>query len=115
MLLDIEGLKQIDELIREESLKLKQIQKTKAEAFQNDTNSWHDNSSYDMAMERENQVYDEMNRLSKIKTEAQIVAPHNIKGKIDVGDKVLISMDDDSFMVILTGKFLANKDRDEIT
>lgn len=115
MLLDIEGLKQIDELIREESLKLKQIQKTKAEAFQNDTNSWHDNSSYDMAMERENQVYDEMNRLSKIKTEARIVAPHNIKGKIDIGDKVLISMDDDSFMVILTGKFLANKDRDEIT
>lgn len=115
MLLGIEGLKQIDDLIKEESVKLKNIHKNKAEAFQNDTNTWHDNSSYDMAVERENQAYDEINRLSKLKYEAEIVERHNIKDKIDLGDKVAVSIDGDEFVVVLTGKLIANNKNDEIT
>lgn len=115
MLLSIEGINQIDKLIKEESTKLKTIQKEKAEAFQNDTNSWHDNSSYDIAVEKENQAFDEINRLSKIKSEAEIIEYHYEKNKIDIGDKIIVEVENDKFTVILTGKFIANKREDEIT
>lgn len=115
MLLSMEGINQIDKLIKEESTKLKSIQKEKAEAFQNDTNSWHDNSSYDIAVEKENKAFDEINRLSKIKFEAEVVEPHYEKDKIDIGDEIKVSVKDDEFTVVLTGKFIADKKADEIT
>lgn len=115
MLLSMEGINQIDKLIKEESTKLKSIQKEKAEAFKNDTNSWHDNSSYDIAVEKENKAFDEINRLSKIKFEAEVVETHYEKDKIDIGDKIKVSVKDDEFTVVLTGKFIADKKADEIT
>ena len=115
MLLSMEGINQIDKLIKEESTKLKSIQKEKAEAFQNDTNSWHDNSSYDIAVEKENKAFDEINRLSKIKFEAEIIEYHYEKNKIDIGDKIIVEVGNDKFTVVLTGKFIANKREDEIT
>ena len=111
----MEGINQIDKLIKEESTKLKSIQKEKAEAFQNDTNSWHDNSSYDIAVGKENKAFDEINRLSKIKFEAEAVESHYEKDKIDIGDKIKVSVKDDEFTVVLTGKFIADKKADEIT
>lgn len=63
MFVDEEGFKQIDKLIEKEKERLKHAVKAKAEAFQNDTNSWHDNAAYDDAIEKETGSIMEINRL----------------------------------------------------
>ena len=55
MVVDKEGYEQIDSLIDEEREKLRKAVRAKAEAFQNDTNTWHDNAAYDAALEKENE------------------------------------------------------------
>ena len=116
MFVDKIGFDQIDELLIAEKDKLKEVTKQKAEAFQNDTNTWHDNAAYDAALERENECYAEINRLIDFKLKAQIVEKHHIPDMVDIGDKVTIKMDDDEiFEVALTGKFAADNRNGEIT
>lgn len=45
MVVDENGFNQIDELIEKEKDRLRSAVKAKAIAFQNDTNTWHDNAA----------------------------------------------------------------------
>ena len=116
MIVDKQGLDQIDELLTIEKNKLREAAKQKAVAFQNDTNSWHDNAAYDAALERENESIEEINRLIDIKMTVEVISKHNIPNQIDIGDTVTVEMNgDDVFDVKLTGKFLANSKDGEVT
>ena len=115
MFLDQDGYKQLDELIKKESFRLKEAVSQKANAYQNDTNTWHDNSDFDNATEKENAAINEINNLIDIKINAEILEKHNIEDKIDVGDTVTVSIEDDVFDVILTGKYIADASNGEIT
>lgn len=116
MFVDKLGFEQIDSLILQEKDKLKAAVRQKAEAYQNDTNSWHDNAAYDAALEKENESIEEINRLIDIKMSAEIVEKHNIKDAVDLDDIVEVVMDDDDvFEVTLTGKFLADSKNGEVT
>lgn len=116
MVVDIEGFGQIDELINTEKEKLKEAVRAKAAAFQNDTNSWHDNAAYDDALEKENGAIMEINRLIDIKNTIEIISKHDDGSAVDIGDVVTIELDNEEiFDVILTGKFLANSKNGEIT
>ena len=116
MIVDKQGLDQIDELLIVEKNKLREAVKQKAIAFQNDTNSWHDNAAYDAALERENESIEEINRLIDIKMTVEVISKHNLPNQIDIGDTVTVGMDDDDiFDVKLTGKFLANSKDGEVT
>lgn len=116
MFVDENGFKQIDELIENEKNRLRSAVKAKAAAFQNDTNSWHDNAAYEDALEKETGAIMEINRLIDTKNEIEIIHKHNNPTLIDIGDVVTIEMNgDDVFDVILTGKYLANSKIGEIT
>ena len=116
MVVDKEGYEQIDSLIDEEREKLRKAVRAKAEAFQNDTNTWHDNAAYDAALEKENESIEEINRLIDIKMSVQIIEKHNILNAVDIGDVVEVELDDeDVFKVKLTGKFLADSKNGEVT
>ena len=115
MFLDQEGYKQLDEMIKKETGRLKQAVKQKANAYQNDTNTWHDNSDFDNATEKEDAAINEINRLIDIKANAVIIEKHNLENKVDIGDIVTIDMYEDIFDVILTGKYISNTDKGEIT
>ena len=116
MFVDKFGFNQIDELILKEKEKLKEAVQAKATAFQNDTNGWHDNAAYEVALQQEDGCYDEINRLINFKLKAKIVEKHNDLNKVDIGDTITLEMDeDDVFDVRLTGKFLANAKAGEIT
>ncbi len=115
MFLDEEGLEQLDELIKKETNRLKQAVSQKANAYQNDTNTWHDNSDFDNATEKENAAINEINKLIDIKINAEIIKKHMQADKIDVGDVVTVEIDEDVFDVILTGKYITNAGNGEIT
>lgn len=116
MVVDQDGFQQIDVLIEKEKERLKQAVKAKAVAFQEDTNSWHDNAAYDDAIEKETGAIMEINRLIDIKNSIEIISKHNDVSLIDMGDIVTIEMNgDDIFDVVLTGKFLADSKSGEIT
>ncbi len=116
MIVDKQGLEQIDELINIEKNKLREAVKQKAIAFQNDTNAWHDNAAYDAALERENEAIEEINRLIDIKMTVEVISKHNIPEQIDIGDIVTVEMNNDEiFDVVLTGKFQANSKDSEVT
>ncbi len=115
MIVDQNGFDQIDELINKEKEKLKSAVKDKAAAFQNDTNTWHDNAAYDTAIEKETGSILEINRLIDLKTSAEIISKHNNQNLVDIGDIVTVDMNDDLFDVKLTGKFLANSKEGEVT
>lgn len=115
MFLDQEGFKQLDELIKKETVRLKQAVSQKANAYQNDTNTWHDNSAFDNATEKENAAINEINKLIDIKANAEIIEKHMQEDKIDVGDKVTVEIDEDVFDVILTGKYITDASCGEIT
>ncbi len=116
MFVDENGFKQIDELIEKEKNRLRSAVKAKAIAFQDDTNSWHDNAAYDDALEKENGAIMEINRLIDTKNNIEIIKQHNNPNLIDIGDIVTIEMnEDDVFDVILTGKYLADSKNREIT
>lgn len=85
-------------------------------AYQNDTNTWHDNASYDAALEFENACIDEINRLIDIKLTAQMVSKHYDPNLIDIGDVVTLRKNgEECFDVKLTGKYRADLKNDEIT
>ena len=116
MVVDENGFNQIDELIEKEKDRLRSAVKAKALAFQNDTNTWHDNAAYDDALEKENGAIMEINRLIDIKNKIEIIHKHNDPTLIDIGDVITVEMNgDDVFDVILTGKYLANSKIGEIT
>ena len=116
MVVDENGFNQIDELIEKEKDKLRSAVRAKAIAFQNDTNTCHDNSEYDDALEKENGAIMEINRLIDIKNKIEIIHKHNDPTLIDIGDVITVEMNgDDVFDVILTGKYLANSKIGEIT
>ena len=116
MVVDENGFNQIDELIEKEKDRLRSAVKAKAIAFQNDTNTWHDNAVYDDALEKETGAIMEINRLIDIKNKIEIIHKHNDPTLIDIGDVITIEMNgDDVFDIILTGKYLANSKIGEIT
>ena len=116
MVVDENGFNQIDELIEKEKDRLRSAVRAKAIAFQDDTNTWHDNAVYDDALEKENGAIMEINRLIDIKNKIEIIHKHNDPTLIDIGDVITIEMNgDDVFDVILTGKYLANLKIGEIT
>ena len=116
MVVDENGFNQIDELIEKEKDRLRSAVRAKAIAFQDDTNTWHDNAVYDDALEKENGAIMEINRLIDIKNKIEIIHKHNDPTLIDIGDVITIEMNgDDVFDVILTGKYLANSKIGEIT
>ena len=114
MVVDKNGFNQIGELIEKD--RLRSAVRAKAIAFQNDTNTCHDNSEYDDALEKENGAIMEINRLIDIKNKIEIIHKHNDPTLIDIGDVITVEMNgDDVFDVILTGKYLANSKIGEIT
>ena len=116
MVVDENGFNQIDELIEKEKDKLRSAVRAKAIAFQDDTNTWHDNAAYDDALEKENGAIMEINRLIDIKNKIEIIHKHNDPTLIDIGGVITVEMNgDDVFDVILTGKYLANLKIWEIT
>ncbi len=115
MLLDQYGYEQLDELIKKETVRLKRAVSQKAHAYQNDTNTWHDNSEFDNAVEKEDAAINEINKLIEIKADADILEKHMQTDKIDVGDIVTVDIEDDVFNVILTGKYIADAGKGEIT
>lgn len=107
MVVDKNGFNQIGELIEKD--RLRSAVRAKAIAFQNDTNTCHDNSEYDDALEKENGAIMEINRLIDIKNKIEIIHKHNDPTLIDIGGVITVEMNgDDVFDVILTGKYLAN-------
>lgn len=116
MIVDENGFKQIDELIENAKERLRAAVKAKAIAFQEDTNTWHDNAAYDDALEKENSAIIEINRLIDVKNAVEIISKHNDANLIDIGDTVTIEMNgNDVFDVILTGKYLADAKNGEVT
>lgn len=114
MVVDKNGFNQIGELIEKD--RLRSAVRAKAIAFQNDTNTCHDNSAYDDALEKENGAIMEINRLIDIKNKIEIIHKHNDPTLIDIGGVITVEMNgDDVFDVILTGKYLANLKIWEIT
>ena len=111
MKFDYNGLIELKKIIKEYDKKVADADRKIGEAFQGDTNTWHDNAQFDYANIEHHGVTAMRAKLSEVLKTAELVEAHGDPEKIDIGANVTLYdyEFDEELKVILSGGYASKE------